>query len=89
MLIKGDFIGCNLFESKKGTKCFFGSIETEYDTKRCPNAIGLNTVQIAAFGQEAQNLYDTIMQYDLEGKTVELSGLYQGNTFMAISINEI
>lgn len=77
--------GAYFKKSKKGTDCLFVSILAPYSEDEIKDgAKGMKVINAVAFGNEALQL--TKSAYDHVGKTVDVLGTYQNNSFFIIAI---
>lgn len=87
MNIQGKLIGFNKIQSKKGTDCFFGWIIVPFsdDDK---NAMGSKAIQICAFKDDCEKIFDSIRKDQLINKEVDCLGSFSNNSFNVLQITK-
>lgn len=88
MIISGTLTGYQSIKSKKGTDCFFAFL-SDMPFNNADDALGLKVMQVAAFGQDAIKLRADLDNLKALKKKVSFSGMYQGNTFIAVSAESL
>ena len=87
MNIKGVLIGFDRITSKKGTDCFFAWVETKFSENS--SGVGIKCENICAFSNDSSDLQDKVMKGKLLNQKVEVIGMRQGNSFIAVDIKPL
>lgn len=88
MIISGTLTGYQSITSKKGTDCLFAFL-SDIPFNNADNALGQKVMQVAAFGQDAVKLRADLDDMKALKKKISFSGMYQGNTFIAVSAESL
>ena len=84
MNIIGKLVGFDRITSKKGTDCFFGWVECDFPLNS--SGVGIKCENICAFSNDSNDLQEKVIKGKLLGTKVNVVGMRQGNSFVAVDI---